>query len=188
MIGKKGMGIGQVFIFIIAAITFALIMIFGFQTISSFISSGEQVEFIQFKTDLENSIKKIYTEYGAVRIETFSASKFDQICFVDMDYQPTAGDEEMEQLCAKDALACDVWEDAQEAMVNEKSGYGSVDQNVFLKPSSQSIKVYKISIGENEEGTKGFLCKTIRGGTFSLMLEGKGSKTQISDAPTSSEE
>jgi len=43
---KKGLAIGQVFIFIVAAITFALIMIFGYKAISGFISSGEEVEFV----------------------------------------------------------------------------------------------------------------------------------------------
>ena len=75
IIGKKAMGVGQVFIFIVAAITFALIMIFGYKAISGFVSTGEDVAFVQFKTDLENSVRKIYTEYGAVRIESFSVDE-----------------------------------------------------------------------------------------------------------------
>ena len=42
---KKAMGVGQVFVFIIAALSFALIMIFGYKMISSFITSGEKIEF-----------------------------------------------------------------------------------------------------------------------------------------------
>jgi len=62
-LGKKGIGVGQVFIFIVAALSFALILIFGYRAIAGFLNSGEEVAFVQFKTSLESSIKKIYTEF-----------------------------------------------------------------------------------------------------------------------------
>ena len=57
---KKGLGVGQVFIFIVAALTFALILMFGYRAIAGFLKSGEDVAFVQFKTGLESSVKKIY--------------------------------------------------------------------------------------------------------------------------------
>src|SRR3989344_2540252 len=84
---KKGMAIEQVFIFILAAVTFAVILIFGYKSISGFMDKGEEVSFVRFKTDLESSIKKISTEYGAVRIQQFNAPlNYDKICFIDTDY------------------------------------------------------------------------------------------------------
>ena len=56
--GKKGLGAGQVFVYIVAALTFALIMIFGYKIINDLIHTGEDVQFLQFKTSLETSIKK----------------------------------------------------------------------------------------------------------------------------------
>ncbi|MBU0459510.1 MAG: hypothetical protein KKH52_00145 [Nanoarchaeota archaeon] len=176
---RQGMAIGQVFIFIIAAITFALIMIFGYKTITGFLESGEEVAFVQFKTDLENSVKKIYTEYGAVRVETFQAPlEHRQICFVDLDYPPEKIDEEMDALCALDQNACDLWQTAR-----EEGGYASVDANVFLKPMvTVPIKVYKIEL-YNEDDTQrlGYHCLPISQGTFKIVLEGRGDKTRITE-------
>lgn len=179
---KKGLGIGQVFVFIVAAITFAFIMIFGYRAISGFLQSGEEVAFVQFKTGLESSIKKLYTEYGSVRVETFTTpAKYRQICFVDMDADKE--DKEIEELCALDQVACSVWKDAQEIRTDENgkqmAGYDVVDENVFLKPSAPvKIKVYKISINQ-QQGT-GFLCVPIKQGSFSVVLEGKGDRTELS--------
>tara|TARA_Y100000310_G_scaffold336539_1_gene421361 strand:+ start:654 stop:1286 length:633 start_codon:yes stop_codon:yes gene_type:complete len=184
---KKGLAIGQVFIFILAAVTFALIMIFGYKAISGFISSGEDVAFVQFKTSLETSIKKIYTEFGAIRVEEFNPPvKYKQICFVNMDYT-----EGMDKLKDLSPIAYDAWKTAQEDYENEKinnpddpgSGYGHADQNVFLKPSAPAaIKVHQIHLEvDNEE--KGFHCEPIRRGSFTIILGGKGSYTLISPQP-----
>ncbi len=163
---SKGMGVGEVFVFILAALTFALIMIFGYKAVTGFIQSGEDVAFVQFKTSLESSIKRLYTEFGSVRIETFTTpAKYKQICFVDMDkkYDP--------ELCKLDQVGCSVWE--------QSSGYESVDENVFLVPSAPvKIKVYKLSIDPTVG--KDFLCADIKDGHFTIVLEGKGDRTEIS--------
>ena len=180
---KKGLGVGQVFVFIVAAITFAFIMIFGYRAISGFLQSGEDIAFVQFKTGLESSIKKLYTEYGSVRVEAFTTpTKYQQICFVDLD----AGYDEI--LCNLDQVACSVWKDAQEIRTDENgkqlTGYDVVDENVFLKPPAPvKIKVHKISIAPDEG--KGFLCLLIKQGSFSMVLEGKGDRTELSKVPSS---
>lgn len=190
MMNKKGVGVGQVFIYIVAAISFALIMIFGYKAINSFLQSGEQVQLVQFKTDLESSIKKIYTEYGSVRTEKYRIpGAFEQVCLVNMEYPATP--EEIDALCKKNAYACDTWKQAIEAQqkyeadpaANPKDGYDSVDENVFLTPQTEGLtqlKVYRISIDQDDDGTEeGFLCEPIKKGSFSLVLEGKGDHTQI---------
>lgn len=166
---KKGLGVGEVFIFIVAAITFALIIIFGYKAISGFLQSGEDVAFVQFKTSLESSIKKIYTEYGSVRIEKYDVpAKYTQICFVNLDAEYD------KELCEYNQIACSLWEDSK--------GYDSVDENVFLKPTAPvKIKVHDISVDE-EEG-KDFLCIPIVKGIFTLGLEGKGDRTELSRGP-----
>ncbi|MBR9683603.1 hypothetical protein GOV03_03615 [Candidatus Woesearchaeota archaeon] len=173
-LGKKGMSIGMVFMFMLAVITFAVIMIFGYKAITDFMGSGEKVEFYQFKTDLESAVKKIYTEYGSVRIETFYLSaKYEKICFVDLEYE---GDRSNEELCIAGSedyapIACDVWETAED--------YAGAEENVFLKPlppaDSPTIKVYQIELGE-----EGYLCLDVVKGRFKLQLEGLGDRTEIS--------
>jgi hypothetical protein len=169
-LGKKGIGVGQVFVFIIAAITFSLIMIFGYKAISGFLASGEQVEFVQFKTDLETSVRKIYTEFDSVRINSYrTPSKFEQICFIDLDAEPTP--DQHDELCAKDGFACTIWE---EATGTGGTGYAGHAENVFLKPpSTVPIKVFRIKMPEN------FLCLDINGGKFDLVLKGQGDHTLL---------
>ena len=164
---RKAIGVAQVFIFILAAISFALIMIFGYKAINGFLQGGQQVEFIQFKTDFETSIQRIYTEYGAVRIEQFHAPvQYTKICFVNLD---TLADSALE---TEDPLAFAAWESAH-------GSYKNIDENAFLTPSAPvKIKVHNIQI-DSVEG-KNYLCLPINDGTFSLRLEGKGSYTQLS--------
>jgi len=163
---KQAMAIGQVFIFIVAALTFALIMIFGYRTIAQFMHSGEEVQFVQFKTDLESAVKKIYSEYGSARIEKFYApANYKQICFLDLDAPYDEG------LCAFDSIACDAWQSTE--------NYEKAQANVFLQPlGTKEIKVYKIKIAPEENAN--FICLNLQNGMFSLYLEGKGDHTQIS--------
>ncbi len=186
-LGKKALGIEQVFVFMIAALTFALIMIFGYQAISGFLESGEEVEFIQFKNGLELAVKTIYTEYGSVRVKDFDLpAKFNQICFVDLDYFLEEHPDELQELCAKDLAACELVKEARLGVSEGRcaTGYECVDQNVFLKPQAAvPIKVYLISIYDETEGkSKGFICPPLNKGSFSLVLEGKGYHTELSNS------
>ena len=176
---KKGMGVGQVFIFIIAGFTFAFIAIFGYKVVSDFVERGEQVEFVAFKNDLETAVQEIYSDYGAVRVRSFSPpSMYRQICFVDMNYDYNQDD--FNALCEKDLFACEIWKEA-----NLREGYSSVDVNVFLTPapmgrSDFQIKTYPIEIFNLEQKEKlGFFCFEIKNSGFELTLEGRGDKTRI---------
>ncbi len=159
---KRALGVGQVFIFIIAALTFAVIMVFGYRAIADFLQHGEKVQLYQFQTDLENSIQRIYSEYGSVRVEQFhTPGNYEQVCFVDLDapFQ--------EELCRFDQYACEVWKDA--------GSYEVMDENVFLKPPAPlKIKVAMISLAHD------FLCLPLDRGVFSVTLEGKGDRTSLS--------
>jgi hypothetical protein len=172
---KKAMAVGQVFIFIIAGITFALVLIFGYKAVDGFLSQGEEVEFIQFRNDLQSSVKKIYTEYGSVRTEDFHPpGKYKRVCFVDLKYDKI--NEEMADLCRQDPNACDVWSGIQEGLYQDLNEV----PNVFLTPTADNpITVHTIRLIEQGQRT-GFLCKDITRGSFNLRLEGKGSYTQLS--------
>ncbi len=157
---RQGMAVGMVFVFIVAGLTFALIAVFGYGIITDFLEKGEQVEFIQFKTELESAVKKIYTEYGAIRTVTFHLPlKYERICFVDLDTQ-------YDSSCTFDPYGCDVWKDAQ--------GYEQADENVFLTPPAPAkIKVYKVDIDD------GSFCLPVVDGSFTLRLEGRGDRTGL---------
>ncbi|MBS3123839.1 hypothetical protein J4437_04360 [Candidatus Woesearchaeota archaeon] len=167
---KKGMGVEQAFVSIVVVLTFGIIMIFGYKAIDGFLHSGEDVGFVQFKSDLESDVKRIYTEYGSVREKSYRLpAKYEQICFVDMDYGDDPAelakiDAERALLCQENILACSIWEDAQPGPTGSVSSYGGVsssggasssgvglsgvEQNVFLTPDAPSIKVKSIKIGQ----------------------------------------
>ncbi len=170
--GKKGLGVGEVFTYIVAALTFAVIMIFGYSIINSFIHRGEEVQFLQFKNNLEGSVKKIYADYGSSRKETFHLpGSFNQICFVDFAAQYN------EQLCSYDPVACSIWKDSAAA----EGGYDATSENVFLKPAAaQQINIFHFNVIPAKEGEEGFLCVPIVKGSFTIVLEGKGDRTQLS--------
>ncbi|MDP3640130.1 MAG: hypothetical protein Q8R53_02925 [Nanoarchaeota archaeon] len=105
---RRGMVFGMVFVYILVGITFALVLIFGYQAISGFLQSSEEVAFVQFKTDLENSIKRLSTEYGSVRFEEYTTPLgYERICFVDLGYANISV--ELDALCFDDQYACAVW-------------------------------------------------------------------------------
>jgi len=159
---KRGMAVQQVFIYMIAGISFAFILIFGVNMVNDLMEKGEMVEFMQFKTNLENNVKKIYSDYGAARTLDFSLPvKYTEICFVDMDATYD------ESLCAKSAIACDAWETA--------GSWDAADQNVFLDPpAAAAIKTYKLRMDD------GYLCLPLENGRFTLRLEGRGDAAYLS--------
>lgn len=165
---KKGLAAGQVFVYIVAALTFALIMIFGYKIISGFIFRGEEVQFLQFKNNLETAVKDIYFEFGSVREKTFHLpGKYKQICFIDVNHKFNPA------LCQYDPAACQFWKTSED--------YDSAAENVFLKPAaSQQIKVSRIQVIPAKKEDEGFLCLPISRGTFKIRLEGRGDSTAVS--------
>ncbi len=169
---SKGVGVSQVFIYIIAAITFAVIMIFGYNAITDFIEKGEQVQFIEFSNKLQSDIVRLYSEYGSVREFSYTPpTKHTQICFVNLDYTELNKEDEIQRLCQKDPVACEVWLTADSS--------ADADQNVFLVPPG--FAKIKVSAIETEEGT-GFFCEDVVEGSFTIRLEGLGDRTRVGKA------
>ncbi len=152
---SKAQTISQVFIFMIAAITFAAILFFGYKAVTQFTQKGEQVELIAFKTDLESAVGELATKYGSVRVREFTLpATYEQICFVDMKKGA------QESLQEYDPLAYNFWKD--------KTG-----QNVFLTPAAVEITLEGLVVEQ------GYLCLKIQKGAFKVRLEGLGDGTLI---------
>ncbi len=81
---KRGQMLGQIFIFILAAILFVLVLTYGYRAISNFLERSEQVTLIEFKERLQSGIERIKRDYGSVRkIELQVPKKYTDVCFVD---------------------------------------------------------------------------------------------------------
>ena len=176
--GKKGIGATQVFVFIVAAITFAVILLFGFKAINNFLDDAKQVEFIQFKLDLESTVNDIRTDFGAVDVKTFRApTHFTKICFVDLGYTSTSTPpdkpDKVRSLCQENQIACTVWENTDSFIEGET--------NVFLSPPTE----IRLNVAQIDLNPEGYLCEDIKKGKFTLILEGMGDRTKISKVPSS---
>ncbi|MCK4589220.1 MAG: hypothetical protein KAT77_02170 [Nanoarchaeota archaeon] len=179
---KKGIVIGQVFIYIMAVVVFAVVLIFGYMAITDFLEKGEKVAYVIFKNDLENAVKNIYSDYGSVVVYNEQnpfpvPSKYEEVCFVDLD-EAVPDD----SFCDRKPLICDAWQTTYDA-----GGWEQGDQNVFLDPIGLGpIKVFKIRIDTDNDGEgrglsdDDYLCLTVRQGRLFMRLEGKGDHALIS--------
>lgn len=166
-IKKKSQIAGEAFIYILAIVIFALILIFGYSAIQDFLKKGERIAFVQFKTTLENEVKTITTDYGSVTI--FNAknpltlpSKYKEVCFIDYDYKGysstgicTDGDINYRP------IICDSWKKR-------------IKQNVFLDPIAE-MPIFIPNLKPEV-----FECIQSRKGRIDIRLEGFGSYTKIS--------
>ena len=187
------MVVGQVFIYITAVIVFALVLIFGYQAITGFLEKGEKVAYFTFKTDLENAIKNVYSDFGTVVIYNGKnilavPAKYEEICFVDLDKPVTIN----AAFCSENPIICDAWRTAYNSGQDKgTNGWQEGDQNIFLKPIGLSpIKVYKITVdtdmdGEEELSDKGYLCLPVVQGKLFMRVEGMGDHTFVSNASIS---
>jgi hypothetical protein len=187
---KRGLGVTEVFVFMVAAITFSLILIFGYKIIQDFLQQGEEVSLVQFRSDLISSFKKIESDYGAVRIKEFRLpGDYEQVCFVDLDHPVKEGDKNEISLSSQDPYAASVWltaysSDHSSTSSDSHSGWSAVDENVFLSPSKENTPAIKVGKLDLEDG---FLCLPVVKGTFKLVLEGKGDRTKVSLPQVSAE-
>jgi len=154
---KKAQMVGQIFIFVVAAIIFILILTYGYRAISSFLHRSEQVALIDFKSDLESSVEVIKRDYGSVRkLELRVPDKFQELCIVDVNN--CEGLQNSRPLLYSACLA------------------GS--ENVFLVPKQETpIFIEGVTIKDS----RGFVCVPVAGGNVVLRLEGLGKSTQVSE-------
>jgi len=164
---SKAQIIGQVFIFILAGLIFILIITYGYKAIHYFIERQEQVNLLDFKTDLETATEGVKRDYGTVRkIELKLPKKYQGVCFFDYESdtckpgQPSINPElklPYQTISVK-------W--AEEACKIKNA-------NVFIIPRTQDIDLPDIQV-------EGYLCLP-NTGIITLKMEGTGKKAKVSE-------
>ena len=165
---KKGQIIGQAFIFILAAILFSLILLFGYRAIARIGETQSEIELIDFRGTLSSAVGKIRLDYGSVKKYAMNLPRdFKEMCFVDLEQM-------------RNPAIFGPFKDSRPLMADsvESGNFDPAnDQNVFTVPIAKTpIRIGAIAV----EGTSGYLCIPNKGGTINLRLEGKGDKTGIS--------
>lgn len=158
---KKGQIQGQVFIYILTLIITAAILLYGYNAIKGLNENAEQVEFIQFKEDLEKDFKTISSDYGSVKTKTYSVpSKVKEICFYRIGNGPVHPSlpEDINPWIA-DSIA-------------------DTDNNVFLVMGNV-IEPMELSRIEIDDDDISLLCIPISSSRLKLRLEGLGDGVSV---------
>ncbi len=170
--GKKAEVPAQIMTYVLAAILFGLIMVFGYNVVVSMRMSSESVAMVKFKTQLEGDIKKMSMETGRTTrlYEYLSPGNFREVCFIDSDY--LEGELTPDQ---KDNLDDSDCRDKQMLIDSADAG---VQSNMFLFPGTVNFEIGSIEVDN------GCVCITSRAGKFSMRMKGKGDRAEISPEVT----
>lgn len=158
---KKAEVPAQIMTYVLASILFVLIMIFGYNTVTSMRTSAEAVSVVNFKSQIESDIHKMAMESGRT-IRTYSYASpgnFREVCFVNSKYiedkdKITEGD------CAN-----------KELVVN--SVEQGVPNNMFFFPGIMSYDIGTI------ETDYGCICLPVKSGKVNVRFQGKGDRAKI---------
>jgi|TARA_B100001964_G_C14128977_1_gene551945 hypothetical protein len=171
---KKAQITGQVFIYILSAMVFALVLVYGYKAIGDFLNRADQVAEIELSTDLKSSIKTIASSQDVKQKAISIPAKFKQICFIDLNK-----DAKTTNMCDithgdYNLVICNFWD-------------SNAEQNVFLLPNPSDVKVFvgEIEPREPDQTPLDYLCMNITNGKVKLKLQGLGDRTGISAWPQS---
>ena len=75
---------GQIFIYLLTIVLVGFILIYGYNAIENLRAKANQVECLNFKSDLKNTIESISSDFGRVKRADISlCSPYKQACFVE---------------------------------------------------------------------------------------------------------
>ncbi len=160
---RKAQILGQVFMLILAAVVFAMILLYGYTAIRAFSERGEQVALVEMISSLKSKTKSVALDFGSVkRLDVQVPARFREVCFVDLEtlvsYRVA-----QERLGAVHPLALNI----------ARSG----TQNVFLFPPGDApILLEHVRVGSGSDAT---LCVPVVAGSISLRVEGLGNRARI---------
>ncbi|MBW3003963.1 hypothetical protein KY328_05420 [Candidatus Woesearchaeota archaeon] len=70
-------------IYIVAIVLVALILIFGYRAVRTFIERGQEAEFVTLRSDLQRTVNSVAVSFGDVRIEDYSfPPKYSKVCLL----------------------------------------------------------------------------------------------------------
>ena len=164
--GRAGQIAGQVFIYIITLVVVAVILIFGYRSISTFKNKTDEVGALQFKQQLESSIKSISGQFGTLKVKEFELnSQYKELCFVNnYDFDTHA---DLNAQFADYPLILDSFSNNQPT------------SNAFLILKDRSV-AESYTLGKVAPSAGNFECFPFNRSVVTLHIEGKGDHAVIS--------
>ncbi|HSU73225.1 MAG TPA: hypothetical protein VLJ21_05250 [Candidatus Binatia bacterium] len=165
---KRAQIIGQVFILILAAAIFILILLYGYKAISQFTQRSEQVAFVNFETEFRNAVKGVSLDYGSVKkLDLTLPTRYQELCVL-----CSPGMDAKAADCRKDNPALGTFQTEHPLVFESAQGNA---QNVFLIPLAETPILL-----DHVEAANGAFCTKILEGKVTLRLEGKGDRALVS--------
>ena len=150
---------GQVFIYIMAAIIIGILILMGYQAIQAVVVNSCNAEKLVFMNRIFQYIERS-SSYGSVAKYNLAAPcGYEQICFIDSSK------------IGQGSNNCNI-------SILHNSALDGDQKNIFVRNSKTIVPAgysSKISLG-----TKDCICIMQNNNQFNLLLEGLGSKTQVS--------
>jgi hypothetical protein len=169
---RKGQILGQVFIYVLAAVVFSLILLFGYRAVTNLTQRSEEVMLMELRHEVQTAVNSIASNPDVKKKSLQVPAKYKTVCFLGNITQcgatyddtclckgaaPCTGANESD----RNALICEAWKSGQK-------------QNVFLWPMAD-IEIYVADIVLEDC----YLCVAPVDGRIQLRLEGTGSATRI---------
>jgi hypothetical protein len=169
---SRGQIIGQVFIYILAAVVFGLILLFGYRAVTNLTQKSDEIMLMELRHEVQTAVNSIASNPDVKKKSLHVPSKYKTLCFLGNISQCGAAYDDT-CLCRgaapctgadpadANALICEAWKSGQK-------------QNVFLWPMAD-IEIYVDDIVLEDC----YLCVSPVEGKVELRLEGTGSATRI---------
>lgn len=166
---RRGQILGQVFILILAAVIFILILVYGYRAISQFTKRSEQVALVDFENQFRNAVKAISLDFGSVkRLDLRVPAAHQEICVMCTPGLGVAG-------CSQSQQSMIDFQNDHPLLYESWQG-GS--QNVFLIPLAETPLLI-----DRLEVAGGAFCMPVAEGRVSLRLEGRGDRALVGPWP-----
>ena len=157
---KKNQLIGNVFIYIFSAVVIAVILIFGYKSITRTAETMKQSDLESLKSKISSDIKIMSSDYGSSKKVSYNIPENAELCLFDLG-------KKYEILKNKKINSYPIIKDSLES---------NAKKNAFLVSSSIFEPFY---LEEMEINEPYFYCLTTIAGKVSFVIEGKGNRTLI---------
>lgn len=159
--------VGQVFIFILAIVIAAMVLLLGYNFVRNWMERQDQILLTDFINDITNTVAT--TDFGSLDLEEYRVpSDYNELCFV--DYRITV-----------QQLPPDFQADYP-LIYGEIEARGGIvareQQNNMFLINEKDNTIYSESIGKVVE-TNNYFCTDIAGGKVNLRFEGIREGTEI---------
>ena len=159
---KSGQMFGTIFIYVVSLIVMAMIFVYGYSAVKSTLGKGEEVLFVQMKTEIKSAIEDVSSDYGRVDKKKLSIpGNYEKVYFIDLETEENT--KRSSSLCTTSAdynpIICDAW-------LSSKAG--SESPNMFLV---HGATVKSLDIG-NIQISNGYKKFNAPRGEITLRLEG----------------